>query len=199
MCLYLVLQVLVVVLEVAALASEHWLKYCFWEFGLLYGESEDHHSDFTESGLAFHLQDEYCESHHGFLNEPISKYCPVFCVNIWILAVYGVITLVLGIVAVLLSFIPMVMHGLALRGPLGVDYVHWLTFVPLKFWTVAWVLFYAGTLNLHIHAHEDSDDYPETKIGSAFRLAVLGSLGQLFLFVFVFFCTRKAFPKVQSS
>lgn len=197
---FIPLQLIVIIVQIVALSSSYWLQYCFWNFGLVYGDETDHHSQFDKSGTGFSLQDEYCHEEDQFLSEPINQYCPLFCVNIWILIAYGLVALVLGIVAIATAIIPLVLHCLVLRKELEISYVHWLTLIPAKFWTLAWVLFYAGTLGLHMNMHQEHQErqeHQETQVGCAFWLALAGSLGQLALFFYVFFGTSKAFVKAN--
>ena len=197
--IYMVLQVLVIVLEILTLYSYHWLKYCFWNFGLRYGENDGTNSDYSESGLAFDLQTKYCLDDSAFW---INQYCPAYCVNVYIVAVSGVVTLVLGVVAIFLALVPLVLHGFSMRGHLSVSYVNWLTLAPMVFWTLGWIVFFVGKSYLQADVDVDvpmgSENYPKTSIGSAFWLAIVGSVGQLLLFFYVHHCTRKAFTKVSS-
>ena len=195
---FLVLQVLVFIGQIITLASQHWLQYCFWDFGLLTGESRS--DRFSESGCSFSLEHEYCkDGKEEFLKGLISQYCPLFCVNIWLIGVYGVAVLSLGVISILTALYPAVLHVLALLRPTENSLIHWLMLVPLCIWTFAWGLFYAGTLSTHFdhlaqnHAAETEDSH--TEVGCALWMAMSVSVAQLVLFLFVFFCTRKSFEK----
>jgi len=108
--------------------------------------------------------------------------------------------MVLGVVAIATAIIPLVLHCLALKKELGINYVHWLVLIPAKFWTLAWVLFFAGTFGLHMdmhQEHQEQQEHLETRVGCVVWLAIAGSLGQIFLFFYVFFGTSKAFAKAS--
>lgn len=193
---FIPLQLIVIIVQIVALSSGHWLQYCFWNFGLVYGDGDDHNSQFNKSDTGFSLQREYCPYEDYSLNEPINQYCPVFCVNIWMLIVFGLLALILGVGAIVTAIIPLVLHCLALTRKLRISYMNTLMFIPANLWTLTWMMFFGGTWGLR-QEQQEHQEHLETQVGCAFWLALAASLGQIFLYNFVSYGTNKAFTKTS--
>ena len=184
-------QVGVLIGETVVLASDQWAIYCFWDFGLLYGYSNDRNE--VHSGSILHLKNLYCDANHTV---DVSAHCKLFCACVWMLGIYGIVTLILGILTGLATVPVLLLHIRVLASNcFGSKYVHWMGLIPAKIWLLTLVLYYCGTLSIHMDEFKRTEAgyEPHSGIGWPLYAGVGLLIGQGLLFLYVVFVTRRAF------
>lgn len=188
---FVALQLGVIAGEAVVLAADKWTIYCFWDFGLLYGHSNDRFE--VHSGSIFHLKDSYCNADHTV---DVSAHCKLFCACAWMLGIYGYIALLLGIFTVLTT-VPVVLFHIKVlfSACFGRKYVHWMGLIPMKIWLLALILYYCGTISTHMDEFKRTEAgyEPRSRIGWPLYAGIGLLIGQGLLFLYVLFVTRKAF------
>lgn len=187
---FVVVQLGLIAGEGLTLAGSKWIIYCFWDFGLLYGHSNDPSE--VHSGSIFKLKDSYCDADHTV---DVSDHCKLFCACAWMLGIYGYIALLLGLLTMLSSVPVVLFHIKVMFSPCaGGKYVHWMALVPGKIWLLMLILYYCGTLSTHMDEFKRTADYkPHSGIGWPLYTGISLLAGQGLLFLYVFLVTRKAF------
>ena len=188
---YIAVQIGVIAGEGVVLAADNWAIYCFWDFGILYGNSNDLNE--VHSGSIFDLKDTYCNANHTV---DVSTHCKLFCACAWMLGIYGYVALLLGIFTMLLTVPVVLFHMKVLCSEcIGWTFVHWMGLIPGKIWLLVLVLYYCGTLSTHMDEFKRTESGYEPHSGMGWPLyAGIGLLiGQVLLFLYILLVTRKAF------
>lgn len=97
---YIVLSVVMIGCIVAEMAMFHWLRYCWWDFGLVHAESFTSFTNFDNEVDIADVYNDACKS----LKHLVERNCPNFCDNIIKLEIGG-ISMLLCLVFALIFYV----------------------------------------------------------------------------------------------
>ena len=103
---FIVLSVVMVGCIIAELSMYNWLRYCWWDFGLLHAESFTTFSNFHNEQDITDVHSDACKS----LKHLVERNCPNFCSNIPKLEIGGSSMLICSVLAIVFYIICIVFH-----------------------------------------------------------------------------------------
>lgn len=96
-----------VMLTIAIDLSLHkWLKYCWWNFGLVHASTFTTFTNFKDEGTISDVRSDSCQS----LESLVEKMCPDFCTYIDRIELGGIFMIIFGILSLMFYLISILFH-----------------------------------------------------------------------------------------
>jgi hypothetical protein len=104
---YFLACIIMSIFVIVNLALKHWVDYCFWYFGLVYGTSWSEIKHFDDEDNIDDVDDDACDDDYKNI---VQSFCPHACRNIDNLQTAGQVMLAFGILSLLAHALVIMFH-----------------------------------------------------------------------------------------
>jgi hypothetical protein len=176
--------------KLADLFLNYWFKYCWWRFGLIFGNSFAEFTNFRTESLISDIHNDSCES----IKELVSANCPDFCDNLSNIEQAGVVMFFFGLISIFSESLCLGFHiWKFLYHNFRFDKI-WVVIVAPKFlFALGFFVWYVLVRPDSIQKVDLNNQACDFSLGIGFYLSISIIAVDLFLMLFGLIKTRKEF------